>query len=109
MKSVLVSVILISASVLGVGLASSASAQKLVTCGSGGAARIVDQVPVGCRELSNSSPSGRVNVAPSAPIGGGDLSSKKLVQVGSHGAVQIVETVPIGSHALPVNSPPAGH
>ena len=105
MKSVFISAILISTSVLGIGLAKSASAQKLVTCGSGGAARIVDQVPLGCRELPNSTPSGRVNVAPSAPLGGGDISAKKLVQVGSHGAVSIVNEVPIGAHLLP-NSPP---
>ena len=105
MKSIFLSVILISTSVLGVGLASNAATPKVVTCGSGGASRIVDQVPSGCRELPNSPPSGRVNGASTAPIGGGDTSAKILVRTGPHGAVRIVDEVPIGAHRLP-NSPP---
>ncbi|NJK29305.1 MAG: hypothetical protein HC790_12350 [Acaryochloridaceae cyanobacterium CSU_3_4] len=107
MKRILISAILVSTSVLGISLASNAATPKLVTCGSGGATRIVDQVPVGCRELPNSPPSGQVNRAVTAPIGGGDPSTKVLIQTGSHGAVRIVDRdqVPIGAHVLP-NSPP---
>jgi hypothetical protein len=105
MKSIFISAILISTSVLGVGLASNAATPKLVTCGSGGAARIVDQVPIGCRELPNSPPSGQVNRTSTAPIGGGETSGKILVQTGPHGAVRIVDEVPIGARQLP-NSPP---
>lgn len=107
MKRIFFSAILISMSVLGVGLASNAATPKLVTCGSKGAPRIVDQVPIGCRESPNSPPSGQVNRAATAPIGEGDTSAKVLIQTGPHGAVRIVDRdqVPTGAHILP-NSPP---
>lgn len=107
MKSIFISAMLVSASVLGVSLASNAATPKLVTCGSGGASRIVDQVPIGCHELPNSPPSGQVNRAVTAPSVESDPSTKVLIQTGPHGAVRIVDRdqVPIGAHVLP-NSPP---
>lgn len=55
----LISLALLSASILGLGLAPSATAKTLVTCGPGGAARIVEQVPPGCRVLVVNSPPGQ--------------------------------------------------
>lgn len=105
MKSIFISAMLISASILGVSLASNAATPKLVTCGSGGASRLVDQAPIGCRELPNSPPSGQVSGAATAPIGGGETSAKVLIQTGPHGAVRIEDRVPIGARQLS-NSPP---
>lgn len=55
----LINTTLVSASVLGlvgIDLASSASAKTLVNCGRAGGVRIVDKVPVGCHVLTVNSP-----------------------------------------------------